>query len=63
MMTRKDYVSTAEILSALARDQMSEADYEDLVLEFADMFMADNPRFSSTKFEEACYKEMESELN
>jgi hypothetical protein len=62
MMTRKDYVSTAEILSALARQQMSEADYEDLVLEFADMFSADNPRFSSTKFEEACHKELEGEF-
>jgi hypothetical protein len=63
MMTRKDYVSTAEILSVFARDRMSEADYEDLVLEFADMFMADNTKFSSIKFEEACNKEMESELN
>ena len=63
MMTRKDYVSTAEILSAFARQQMSEADYEDLVLEFADMFFADNQKFSPNKFEEACYKEMESELN
>jgi hypothetical protein len=63
MMTRKDYVSTAEILSMFAKDKMSEADYEDLVLEFADMFSADNSRFSSTKFEEACYKDLESELN
>jgi hypothetical protein len=63
MMTRKDYVSTAEILSVFAKDQMSEADFEDLVLEFADMFMADNPKFSPEKFEEACNKEMESELN
>jgi hypothetical protein len=63
MMTRKDYVSTAEILSVFAKDQMSEADYEDLVLEFNDMFAADNPNFSTIKFQEACYKEMESELN
>jgi hypothetical protein len=55
-------VSTAEILSALARQQMSEADYEDLVLEFADMFMADNPRFSPEKFEEACNKEAEGDF-
>jgi hypothetical protein len=63
MMTRKDYVSTAEILSMFAKDKMSEADYEDLVLEFADMFSADNSRFSSTKFEQACYKELEGDLN
>jgi hypothetical protein len=62
MMTRKDYVSTAEILSALARQQMSEADYEDLVLEFSDMFMADNPKFSPEKFEEACNKEAEGDF-
>jgi hypothetical protein len=42
---------------------MSEADYEDLVLEFNDMFAADNPNFSTIKFQEACYKEMESELD
>jgi hypothetical protein len=63
MMTRKDYVSTAEILSVFARTQMSEADFEDLVLEFSDMFFADNPRFSPNKFEEACHKEMEGDLD
>jgi hypothetical protein len=63
MMTRKDYVSTAEILSVFAKDQMSEADFEDLVLEFSDMFSADNPRFSTDKFQEACYKDLEVELN
>jgi hypothetical protein len=59
MMTRKDYVATAEILNVFAKDQMSEADYEDLVLEFNDMFSADNPNFSAIKFQEACYKILE----
>jgi hypothetical protein len=27
------------------------------------MFLADNTRFSVDKFEEACYKDLESELN
>ena len=62
MMTRKDYVSTAEILNVFAKDQMSDADFEDLVLEFSDMFTADNPRFSTVKFQEACYTNLESEL-
>jgi len=63
MMTRKDYVSTAEILNVFAKDKMSEADYEDLVLEFSDMFTADNPRFSTIKFQEACYENLDEELN
>lgn len=61
MMTRKDYVSTAEILNVFAKEQMSEADYEDLVLEFSDMFTADNPKFSTIKFQEACYKNLDEE--
>ena len=63
MMTRKDYVSTAEILNVFAKDKMSDADYEDLVLEFSDMFSADNPRFSTIKFQEACYEILDEELN
>jgi hypothetical protein len=63
MMTRKDYVSTAEILNVFAKDRMTQADYEDLVLEFADMFSADNPRFSTVKFQEACYEILDEELN
>lgn len=54
MMTRKDYVATAEILSSfkdLIADQFT---FEDLVDEFADMFSADNERFNLEKFREAC---------
>ena len=58
-MTRKDYVSTAEILNVFAKEQMSEADYEDLVLEFNDMFSADNPNFSPVKFQAACYENLD----
>lgn len=56
MMTRKDYVATAEILSSfkdLIADQFT---YEDLVDEFADFFSADNPNFKYDKFREACTK-------
>ena len=61
MMTRKDYVSTAEILATYA-NEIPQTTFEDLVADFSDMFFADNPKFSPNKFEEACYKELESEL-
>lgn len=62
MMTRKDYVATAEILSTYSNliDQFT---FEDLVMDFSDMFTADNPRFSTIKFQEACFKVLEEELN
>ena len=52
-MTRKDYVSTAEILSGYALE-LGQGSFEDLVDEFAEMFEADNPNFNSIKFFEAC---------
>jgi len=61
MMTRKDYVSTANILSEYA-NLIDPFTFEDLVGDFCDMFFADNPKFSPTKFEEACYKLLEPEL-
>ena len=61
MMTRKDYVQTAEILSTYS-NEIPQIVFEDLVSDFCDMFFADNPRFSPTKFEEACYKDLEAEL-
>jgi hypothetical protein len=54
MMTRKDYVAVAEILSSfkpLISDQFT---FEDLVDEFADLFATDNPNFKLDKFREAC---------
>jgi hypothetical protein len=61
MMTRKDYVATAEILSTYS-NLIDKFTFEDLVADFCDMFLADNTRFSVDKFEEACYKELEEEL-
>lgn len=58
MMTRKDYVATAEILNKFV-DRLDSSDFNDLVFEFSEMFLADNPNFSETKFEDACYKEEE----
>ena len=55
MMTRKDYVATAEILKTFAKGYMENAaDYDELVEEFADMFEADNPNFKIDTFRKAC---------
>jgi hypothetical protein len=53
MMTRKDYVKTANILKGFA-DEIHPQVFEDLVEEFAQYFMADNDRFDKARFETAC---------
>lgn len=55
MMTRKDYVATAEILNKFV-DRIDSHDFNDLVFEFGEMFLADNQRFVVEKFEQACYE-------
>lgn len=55
MMTRKDYVSTAEILNSYADEIRSEV-FEDLVNDFCVMFAQDNERFDSDRFWEECFK-------
>jgi len=58
MMTRKDYVATANILHGykdLIGDQLL---FEDLVDEFSLMFESDNERFDHVKFFNACHKEL-----
>lgn len=52
-MTRKDYVSTAEILKGYALE-LGQGAYTDLVNDFSDMFAEDNPNFKEDKFREAC---------
>jgi hypothetical protein len=49
MMTRKDYVATAEIIKSYNL-QLPEVLLEKLVNDFAEMFKADNPRFDSNRF-------------
>ena len=56
MMTRKDYVKTASILNDFKDDIANQFLFEDLVAEFSDMFRADNERFDSIRFAEACNK-------
>ena len=62
MMTRKDYVATAQILNGY-KDLIDEFTFEDLVLEFNDMFAADNPNFSPVKFQVACYENLDKDLD
>lgn len=53
MMTRKDYIATASILEAVKGD-MPEHVHFTLVDMFAAMMEADNPRFDTKRFFEAC---------
>jgi hypothetical protein len=52
MMTRKDYVATAEILK-FASDKTHPALFSKIVNDFAEMFAVDNPRFDVVRFHEA----------
>lgn len=56
MMTRKDYVATADILEVLVTTATDESfpDIQDAVDAFAEMFAKDNPRFDRKRFVEAC---------
>lgn len=56
MMTRKDYVATAEILGVLVASVDGKAleAVLDTVDEFAEMFKKDNERFDRTRFLNAC---------
>jgi hypothetical protein len=61
-MTRKDYVSTAEILSNYRRTFYSVSEksadaFDEIVNDFADMFAEDNDRFMRSKFIDACLGE------
>ena len=56
MMTRKDYVKTAEILNNWWNNCPVElSDFQDLVYDFSDWFSDDNPNFNEEKFMEAVY--------
>jgi hypothetical protein len=57
MMTRKDYVQTAEIINSYATEIKLEV-LEDLVNDFCDMFAQDNEKFNSERFWEECFKNL-----
>lgn len=54
-MTRKDYVSTAEILRDFSpgESMIDDKTFENLVDQFAAMFANDNPNFDADKFYKA----------
>ena len=56
MMTRKDYIETANILNKFA-DTIDSHSFQDLVFEFSEWFASDNPRFDENKFWDACVKQ------
>jgi hypothetical protein len=58
MMTRKDYVATAEILNKYA-DVIDYLVLNDLALDFAEMFQKDNERFSEQRFIDAVFEEID----
>jgi hypothetical protein len=53
MMTRKDYIETAEILFRV-KHAVDEKIHQHLIAEFSEMFANDNPRFDSQRFADAC---------
>ena len=55
MMTRKDYVATAEIINSYA-DEIKLSVLEDLVNDFIEMFANDNEKFDSDRFWDECFK-------
>lgn len=52
MMTRKDYIATAEILNYIS-NKTHPALFGKVVTDFAEMFAKDNPRFDVVRFHEA----------
>ena len=49
MMTRKDYIETAKILNYVS-DKTHPAVFSKMVVDFAEMFAKDNPRFDANRF-------------
>ena len=62
MMTRKDYVETANILAGVRDSLVSlgaegEDIFGNLINDFAEMFESDNERFQFDRFATACWGE------
>lgn len=52
MMTRKDYIATADIIKTYNLS-IPEILLENIVDDFCEMFLADNPRFDAGRFRAA----------
>jgi hypothetical protein len=53
VMSRKDYVKTANILKGFSQEIHPQV-FEDMVDLFCDWFQSDNENFDKAKFEKAC---------
>ena len=53
MMTRKDYIKTADILKSFSQEIHPQV-FEDIVDMFAEYFHGDNENFDKAKFEKRC---------
>jgi hypothetical protein len=60
MMTRKDYVKTAQILNNYA-DDIDFLVLQEIADGFAEMFEADNPNFNYQKFIDAVFEPITSD--
>lgn len=59
MMTRKDYVETANILNDY-KDTIDFLNLSQLALDLAEMFANDNPRFDHQRFIDAVFADKET---
>ena len=57
MMTRKDYVATANILNGY-KDTLDFLVLSEIALDFAEMFTNDNERFDEQRFIDAVFEEV-----
>jgi len=57
MMTRKDYVNTAEILNSYSKEIKVEV-LEDLANDFIEMFANDNEKFDGDRFWNEVFKNL-----
>jgi hypothetical protein len=53
MMTRQHFEKVASLLKQF-RDEIPQTTFEEIVLEFGDLFLAENERFDDAKFQAAC---------
>lgn len=51
--TRRTFIDVSKILKQYAND-VDETTFSDIVNDFGDLFLNDNPNFDFNRFEEAC---------
>jgi hypothetical protein len=55
--TRKTFIDVSSILNQFATEIDSKT-FQDLIFEFSELFLADNPNFDENRFWDACVKEL-----